>query len=431
MMRGVLVLAVAVAVPVEAGAAGFDVASHSLVLTPDLAAGTVSGTEEIRFVSGDAPLSELRFSANALEIAGATLDGRAVSVRKDGQGTVFVLSEPLAAGRPATLRFRFSGKPARGVTAVPGALYTSYFACDWMVCRQDEPGDKAALSLDLVLPAGARSLGVGRLAGRQRLDDGRVVHRWRSDRAYSPYLYAFAAGTLSERVVKSGSGTLRFLDASGGKSDLGALFADSAGIAAFFAGKAGMPLPGRSYAQLLVPGDEAQETATFSLIGKEELEAEKREPGSAWIIAHEMAHQWWGNLVTCESWQHFWLNEGMAVFMTAAWKEQRFGAAAYAAEIDHARKRAERAKAKGQDRPLAWGGKYDSLGDRRDIQYGKSAVFLDRLRRELGDEAFWAGVRLYTRRHAGGTVTSADFQRAMEEASRRDLGPLFREWVTG
>lgn len=49
------------------------------------------------------------------------------------------------------------------------------------------------------------------------------------------------------------------------------------------------------------------------------------DPGADWVIIHELSHQWWGNLVTCRTWKDFWLNEGMAVFMTAAWKEHRFG----------------------------------------------------------------------------------------------------------
>jgi aminopeptidase N len=85
----------------------------------------------------------------------------------------------------------------------------------------------------------------------------------------------------------------------------------------------------------------------------------------------------------------------------------------------------------GWDRPLAFEGPYPSLGVRRAIQYAKGALFMAHLREMLGEEAFWRGLRTYTRRHAGGTVTSADFQRAMQEASGRDLDPTFREWVYG
>lgn len=56
------------------------------------------------------------------------------------------------------------------------------------------------------------------------------------------------------------------------------------------------------------------------------------DPTDDWVIVHELAHQWWGNLISCATWQDFWLNEGITTFMTAAWKEHRFGRAAYDAE---------------------------------------------------------------------------------------------------
>ena len=91
----------------------------------------------------------------------------------------------------------------------------------------------------------------------------------------------------------------------------------------------------------------------------------------------------------------------------------------------------DRAREQGFDKPLAWDGRYPSLGLRRAVQYGKGALFLADLRETVGDAAFWRGLRRYTRRHAGGTVTSRDLQHAMERASGRDLSPLFAEWVYG
>lgn len=202
-------------------------------------------------------------------------------------------------------------------------------------------------------------------------------------------------------------------------------------MVAFFAEKAGTPLPDRRYIQLLVPGRDAQESASFSLIGKDELDHESDDQSAAWVIAHELAHQWWGNQVTSKTWQQFWLNEGFATFMVAAWKEHSIGKAAYEGELDVARRRVERVRQLGFDKPLTWKGSYPSLSARRAIQYSKGALFLDHLRTEVGDGAFWNGVRRYTRQNAGGTVTSRDFQIAMQNASGRDLSSIFDLWVYG
>jgi aminopeptidase N len=131
------------------------------------------------------------------------------------------------------------------------------------------------------------------------------------------------------------------------------------------------------------------------------------------------------------NWKDFWLNEGIATYMTAAWKQHQYGQSGYEAEMNVARTRYEEIKAKGLDKPLAYGGEYSSFGARRVIQYSKGALFMDHLRTLLGDEAFWAGLRSYTREHAGGTVTSIDLERSMEKASGRDLSEVFAEWVFG
>jgi aminopeptidase N len=410
---------------------GFQVRRYDVEIRPDLATTAISGSESITVQSTAEGLERLSFTANALRITEATADGSPVPVESTRDAIVFTLPRPLGKGGRAVLRFRMEGRPARGVTAAAGSLYTGYFACDWMVCLQDSPGDKAHLALDLLLPAGIRSASIGRAAPARTMPGGLVRHRWRSTRPYSPYLYAFAAGPFERRSSPTAQGELVYLDGTGGKADLDSLFGQTPAIAAFFAGKAGMGLPDRRYVQLLVPGGEAQETAGFSIIGRSELDSEQGDPSSAWIVAHEMAHLWWGNLVTCAGWQDFWLNEGIATFMVAAWQQHRWGEPAYRQALEVARKRVARARELGFDKPLAWPGKYPSLGVRRAIQYSKGALFLAELRRTIGDEAFWKGLRGFTQQHAGRTVTSRDFQEAMEKSSRRDLAPMFKSWVYG
>ena len=149
------------------------------------------------------------------------------------------------------------------------------------------------------------------------------------------------------------------------------------------------------------------------------------------MLAHELAHQWWGNLLTCSDWKELWLNEGMAGFMTAAYKEQRWGRAAYDSEIAVARKAWDAARTAGEDEPLSWQGTYSALKAKRRIAYGKSMVFLDALRSQLGDDVFWQGVHRYTNANAGRSVTAMDLERAFEAASESDLSAIFKTWAYG
>src|SRR6218665_695635 len=429
---GVLVVASASSAADEAvpkPGVGFEVERYDVSITPDAATGRVMGVEQVTIRARQDGVRWLGFSPNALTLSDATVEGRPIRFSSDRDAIAFRLPRPLQRGRRATIRFRFDGRPARGVTATASSMHTSYFACDWMVCLQDPRGDKAELATPLRLPGGWSSLAPGEPVATRSEPDGTVVHRWRTSRPYSPYLFGFAIGKFERHVERNGGVELTYLGEGTTAPELARLFTETPAMVRFLSDKAGLGLPGGRYAQLLVAGNEAQEAATYALIGGKELEPEASEPETAWILVHELAHQWWGNAVTCATWRDFWLNEGIATFMTAAWKEHRFGPAAYEAELDVARKRVARLRETGWDRPLAFGGEYPSLGARRAVQYSKGALFLAHLRGRIGDAAFWKGLRSFTRDHAGGTVTSIDLQRAMERASGRDLSPDFGAWV--
>ena len=141
----------------DATSRGFDVVRYEVTLRPDPATESVSGKQTIFLKASDSTTEALSFSPNALVIEGAKLDGQPIAVTHDASDIRFELPEPLRAGQTATLKFEFKGTPARGLQKSGDILYTSYFACDWMVCLQDAPGDKADFSLDLILPKEVRS----------------------------------------------------------------------------------------------------------------------------------------------------------------------------------------------------------------------------------------------------------------------------------
>lgn len=410
---------------------GFDVIRYAVALTPDIQNRTVAGREVITLRATEHGLRRLTFSGNALSIDKATLDGEPVAVETLTEGLGFTLSRPLVRGRAVRLGLTYHGRPARGLSGSSTLLYTSYFACDWMICLQDQFGDKAAFSLALKVPAGIDTLAVGRRTARIRVSGGGEIHRWATPRPYSAYLFGFAVGRFTRVDERVGAASLAYLSDVADEGELRRRFAETGGIVRFFSDKAGAPLPVARYSQLLVEGHEAQEAASYSVLGVEALPARADDSSQDWAIAHELAHQWWGNLVTCATLRDFWLNEGVTTFMTAAWKERRYGREAYDAELAVARERLEKARVAGFDKPLAWEGRYPTLGTRRAIQYSKGALFMDHLRTTLGEQVFWAGLRRYTRAHAGKTVTSLDLQRAMEETSGRDLHSLFAIWVFG
>jgi len=177
-----------------------------------------------------------------------------------------------------------------------------------------------------------------------------------------------------------------------------------------------------------MPNGIAQEAAALALLPKDFL-GELEGQGDDRLMAHELAHQWWGVLVGIRSWSDFWLNEGMADFMQDVFLEQEKGRTAYDEEMARAKRELRELQASGNDRPLHWDGWQDAYGALDRLPYAKDALFLDRLRTELGEAAFWRGLMLYTSRNAGHLVDSNDFENAMEESSGRDLKQIFAEAV--
>lgn len=409
--------------------AGMDVLDYSVRLRPYLAGRAVSGETAVTFRSTQEPLREIAFSANALSMDKATIDGRPVRAELRDGAWVFQLPRPLRPGQRAVLKANHHGAPRRGVAFGPQSVHASYWACDWMLCAQDRPGDKASFSLALELPPGMISVGPGRKLAERALPSGGRLHLWREARPYSAYLFGFSAGDFAQASNQAGRVELVYLSDAASAPELPALFSPTAAMLRWFEGKAGVAFPHGRYTQVLTAGSAAQELVSHALIGRTFLHPILQTPQEDWVIAHELAHQWWGNLVTCESWSEFWLNEGVTTFMVAAWKEHRWGRPAYDREMALARAARKRAADAGFDKPLSWSGDYPSLGVRRAVQYSKGALFMDALRTEMGERTFWAGLKRFTRTHAGGVVNSRDLQRAMEAEAGRSLQPLFDAWV--
>ncbi|MDQ0465512.1 aminopeptidase N [Caulobacter ginsengisoli] len=397
---------------------------YEVSVVPSPANGTITGDERITLASLRDGLTEASFTGNALDVI--AVGGDAASTEKRDGAWIVRFNRPVARGERAVLALRFMGKPARGLVIGTDHIHTDYFACDWMICTQDRPGDKATLSLTITVPEGLRALSSGRFV---RGYPGSWT--WRLDRPTSSYLYGFAAGRFAFSEQKVGAAVLANYaeEDVASADDLAAALADTPAMIRFFQDRAGLPLPGGGYQQLVVAGSAAQESADYSTLGWDGLSPVLKDPTEDWLAAHELAHQWWGNLVTCASWDDFWLNEGITTFMVAAWKEKRWGRAAYDREMTLLRARVDKARAAGVDAPLTFHGPYPSLGLKRAIVYGKGALFMDALRREMGEARFWAGLKRYTRIYAGGAADSRDFQRAMQAEADKPLGPLFDEWV--
>ena len=401
----------------SAAATAGSAAHYSVKLTPDFEHRVMRGEEQIEFEHAAGNLEWQK--QPGLQVGGmkcpdgkVTSDDTSVRVR-------------LAASGKHVTRFEYTAAAARGIRWFDGgAGFITAFYCDtWMIC-DNSPVQRATLRLEIVLPAasGLRTVGPGQLT--KQFEDKEGVHFvFEQSAPAQTYLFSFAAAKLDV----SAEGKYQLYAKS---ADHKAALAKTSDAYAFLRSKAGVDPINSEYGQafLPLPTGFGQEAAGLALMSEQYLSDLEQKDDVA-LMAHELAHQWWGALVGVRSWSNFWLNEGMAEFMSAAYLEKHQGKAAYEQKIAENRARLSELREQGKDRPLHWEGwkdAHDALGA---IPYVKGVLFLDRLRTELGPEKFWKGIALYTSRNAGRLVDSRDFQRAMEEASGRDLKALFDEAV--
>jgi aminopeptidase N len=404
-----------------------DIIRYATRLRVDVRSRSVEGKTTITYVLPENARSVLYLPSHDLEISSVSSLGNPVKFQIDPGEIVLDLPRPTEDGGQAAIEIVYRGKPAQGLVFREGLVYTDFFTCHWMPCL-DNPGDRAQFRLELVVPAAYQVVASGQHEGSRQAGAGQMEHVYLEDAPRATYLFGFAAGKFVQSTQREGNVDLVFVG-PGPKATLERRFEPTAHMLRFFEARAGVPLPGSRYTQVLVPGSQAQEKSAFSLIGTEELDPILKDPTEDWVIAHELAHQWWGNLITCKDFRHFWLNEGITTFMVAAYKEYRSGAAAYAAELARIEKRYRWSSDQGFDPKLAFKGEYPTLEFKRAITYNKAALFLDRLRREVGDDAFWRGLKFYTQKRAGQGVESRDFQQDFEAGSGRKVGALFDAWV--
>jgi aminopeptidase N len=435
-VRGLLFICGAVLTPITyaqiPGAADrpIHVIHYDARVEPDIARQTVKGTVALRFVVSADSQDRLELDRGSLTVDAVREAGRPQPFTQSDRRLTIQLSRPVRSTQSRTIEIDYHGAPRFGLRFFPdrSQTYTIFSTSQWLV-SVDAPDDRATLTLKVILPAGLTLAASGRPAGRRTMTNGTVEHEWRTEHPVPTYTFGFAAGRFTEAVERRDGITLRYLGDGFAEAELRRIFRETSDMIGFFQDRAGVRYEGAAYTQVLVSETAGQEMSGFSVLPESYGRAVLTGDDSASLGAHELAHQWWGNMVTCQDWTHFWLNEGFATFMAAAYDERRLGRAQYLKDIDGIRGRYETVRDAGHDGPLVFPNWNRPTADDRTLVYRKGAYVLHLLREQLGERAFWDGIQHYTRTHFGKSVTTVDFQNAMEQSSGRDLSKFFSEWV--
>lgn len=380
-----------------------------------------------------------------LTITSVTVDGVAAAWVRDSTTSVTVaLGRTLTAGERFRLVVGYNGQPvSRGLGSIefrttPDGrpwVYTlsePYFAYTWWPAKDGDfgvPGDnsdKFSLDFWLTNPAGLRSVSNGVLEGVDALSGGRQRFRWSHGGPISTYLVAFATGpynTYTQSYTHAG-GTmpieLNILPTSDTAALRNAWFRSAQMMAVF------RPLFGE-YPFV----DEKYGIYEFGFSGGMEHQTNSGQLAttSESLTVHELLHQWFGDDITCRTWNDIWLNEGFASYSEALWEERKNGGLNGAALRSAMSSRRPSTLPSGSVYAFDTGSPNAIFSS--NTTYRKSAWVLHMLRRVLGDEAFFAAVRAYRAEWSGGAPTTQDFRASIERATGVDLSQFFNQWVFG
>ncbi|MGC8668529.1 MAG: M1 family aminopeptidase [Chthonomonadales bacterium] len=301
---------------------------------------------------------------------------------------------------------------------------------DW-VPLYDYPNDKATSEEYVEAPAGWVVIGNGSLVSVQDKPRSHTrVWHWRMTQPHSTYLLSLAGGEMDLRRDRWGNVDLFYGVPKGEGRYIPASFGNTRDMLQFFSDRLGVRYPWPKYAQTAVFdfGGGMENVSATTLTEGALVEPRSGTWPMSWLNSHELAHQWFGDLVTCKSWADIWLNEGFATFMEQLYIEHLRGEDAY--DRDRAGALASYlAEARSYRRPIVTDLYSDPnrMFDRH--TYQKGALVLHMLRRELGDADFFYSLGYYLRRHAYGVVDTHDLISSIAEATGRNEIAFFDQWV--
>jgi aminopeptidase N len=379
---------------------------------------------------------------DSMTVRSVEVDGRRVSAAH----TANLLDVPLASATGDTVRVRvtYDGPVHDGLVVRKDAQGRwTWFGDNWpdrtrqWLPTVDHPSDKATVSWTVRAPVGRTVVANGELLGTKPLggaDASRAETRWRETRPIPPSLMVIAAGPLVRYDLPASD----CHHADGGqcvrqsvyvlpenRSWLPGAFQAAGPIVTLFEGLVG-PFPYEKLAHLQSNTRfGGMENASAIFYDGKLFPAQKMTDN---LIAHETAHQWFGDAVTEREWAHLWLSEGFANYFAALWDQHARGDTAFHRAMGQMRAKILTDPAVAA-RPVIDTAQTNYLALLNANSYEKGAWVLFMLHRELGDSAFFRGLRSYYAKYRNSTALSDDLRHELEQASGRSLGQFFDQWL--
>lgn len=415
----------------DSGNSGYRVSRYELDLEYKVATNRLSGTATITAAAVEALRTVTLDLSDALSVTKVTVNGARPARFRTSAGKLHItLAEGLPAGAAMTIAVRYGGNP-RPVRShwgdvgfeelTDGALVAGQpnGAASWFPC-DDQPGAKASVRTRIRTESPYYALANGRLVSR-RAHAGMTTWTYEQPEPTSTYLVTLQIGRYDRQQLAEDDVSIHAVLPDRLRENFASDFARQPQMMELFVELFG-PYPLADGYTVVVTDDDLEiplEAQGISIFGANHCAGRGR---AERLIAHELAHQWFGNSVTVERWQHIWLHEGFACYAEWLWSERSGGRSAH----EWARHYHQRLADAPQDLLLADPGVADLFDDR---VYKRGALTLHVLRRRIGDDNFFALLRDWTQRYRHSSVVTDDFTGLAAQYADGSLRPLFEAWL--
>jgi aminopeptidase N len=390
--------------------------------------------------------SKIVFDSAGLTIQSVTVNKSPAKFETKDDKLTIPLTTAARAGEKFDVTIRYEGKPTKGLYFIfpdkdypdrPKQVWTQGESEDtrYYLPTYDYPNDRLTTETILTVPASWVTVANGKLIGVADAANGMKTWTWKESLPSSTYLITVVAGELDE-VKDAWRGMPVTYYAPKGRGDrLSINYSRTPQMIDLFSKKLGIDYPWEKYAQSMVDDFVAggMENSSATTNTSSSLQHPKLAPeyltGQDDLISHELGHQWFGDLVTCKDWGDIWLNEGFATFMETVWSESHFGKD----QADYERWLSAHSwfeQPNLYDKPIVRHDFNDS-GEFDGNAYTKGGWVLYMLRHQIGEDAFYRGLKHYLEVNRGKNVVTADLAKAMEEATHTNVDQFFNQWLYG
>jgi aminopeptidase N len=416
-----------------------NIANLILDVTPDFKARTITGKETLRFRPIGLPLQELTLDAVDLTIESVSASQKIMTWQATSSNLIINFENPIPPEKEVSINISWNARPAMGLYfRTPEMGYASENthlwtqgqtteARHWYPCP-DSPNMKFPSDITCRVPQGMVVVSNGKQVSEKK-DGDLVAVRWVQDKPSANYLIFLAAGYFKKLEDRYKNIPLTFFVLPADFQYAEETFSDTKGIMAFLEQEIGIPYPWAKYAQVYVKDFSwgGMENTSVTCMSDRNLHPEYEDfMGCRGLMAHELAHQWFGDLVTCKDWAETWLNEGFATYYEWLYDAQNLAPDAVLAYMHQS---AKDIAGKNNTTPIV----------RRDYQhpdemfdyltYDKGAWVLHMLRSQLGPALFRKCIQTYLQRYQYKNATTEDFKSVLEEISGRSWDRFFDQWV--